>query len=232
MQGIYWIRNKVNGKRYIGSSNKIKARWKGHRRTLNQDEWHENPYLQRAWNKYGETTFEFEIVEVVKGSRDAAYDREQEYLDEWFPTGLLYNISKTANHPPRLVGGENGMFGKHHSQETKQLIRAKRLQYCETHELSNKGKPCLESTKKAVSEANKGRKHTAEELRKMSAAHKGNERASRFYPAFTNDFTGEFIPAGKNLIKTCKQNGLNYWCMCNVKSGATPRTRDGWRLAD
>lgn len=39
--GIYEIRNAVNGKRYVGSSVRIKKRWRDHRSALNGRK-HEN----------------------------------------------------------------------------------------------------------------------------------------------------------------------------------------------
>lgn len=60
--GIYCIRNKINGKRYIGRSLDILNRWRMHRKELNSNK-HKNDYLQNAWNKYGEDNFEFEILE-------------------------------------------------------------------------------------------------------------------------------------------------------------------------
>lgn len=60
--GIYEIKNKTNGKIYIGLSESIYDRWRSHRNMLNRN-CHFNIFLQRAWNKYGEENFEFNIVE-------------------------------------------------------------------------------------------------------------------------------------------------------------------------
>ena len=62
--GIYCIKNVVTGKMYIGSSINIAGRWKQHRYQLNTNR-HENHYLQHSWNKHGEGSFEFSILEVV-----------------------------------------------------------------------------------------------------------------------------------------------------------------------
>jgi group I intron endonuclease len=62
--GIYCIKNVVTGKMYIGSSINIEGRWKQHRYQLNTNR-HENHYLQHSWNKHGEGSFEFSILEVV-----------------------------------------------------------------------------------------------------------------------------------------------------------------------
>ena len=68
VQGIYQIRNKNNGKVYIGQVYATKGanrRWLEHRAALRKGN-HYNPHLQSAWNKYGEVNFSFEILEVVE----------------------------------------------------------------------------------------------------------------------------------------------------------------------
>lgn len=62
MIGIYKIENKANGKVYIGQSIDIDNRWKNHRCELRRNA-HYNDHLQRAWNKYGEDSFVFSIIE-------------------------------------------------------------------------------------------------------------------------------------------------------------------------
>ena len=62
--GIYTITNTINGKRYIGSSKDIFARWIAHKGLLRRNK-HQNKHLQSAWNKYGETAFEFKVVAFV-----------------------------------------------------------------------------------------------------------------------------------------------------------------------
>lgn len=54
--GVYFIQNKENGKRYIGSSNNIKNRVTVHRSYLRSNA-HANQYLQNAWNLSGENSF-------------------------------------------------------------------------------------------------------------------------------------------------------------------------------
>ncbi len=59
--GIYTITNTVNGKMYVGFSIDVEKRWKTHIMQLNAKE-HNNTRLQRAWNKYGGKSFEFELL--------------------------------------------------------------------------------------------------------------------------------------------------------------------------
>lgn len=67
--GIYLITNKVNGKKYVGSTHNFELRWRGHRSMLNRKV-HFNSHLQNAWNKYGEESFEFSILETLDDSID------------------------------------------------------------------------------------------------------------------------------------------------------------------
>lgn len=78
MIGIYRIKNLVNGKCYYGSSKEIEKRLSRHKREL-KNNIHINRILQRAWNKYGENNFSFEIVEECNVT--ALLETEQKYLD-------------------------------------------------------------------------------------------------------------------------------------------------------
>lgn len=78
--GIYKITNILNNKMYIGSSKDIYKRWKEHIRGLNKGN-HHSIKLQRAWNKYGEDSFEFQILEECE--EDKRLYLEQYYIDKY-----------------------------------------------------------------------------------------------------------------------------------------------------
>jgi group I intron endonuclease len=100
--GIYKIVNKIDGKCYIGSSNNIHRRFYIHVRKLNDDS-HENPYLQNAWNKYGSPTFQLIVVEEC--DCDVLLIREQIYLnDAKNNESLYYNLNFTSTKPPSPKG--------------------------------------------------------------------------------------------------------------------------------
>src|SRR3990167_7829867 len=89
--GIYKIINLVNRKIYIGSAANVFKRWQVHKRCLKSNK-HHSVLLQRAWIKYGEENFLFEIIEEV-AEKENLIEREQRYLDVLKPH---YNICKIA----------------------------------------------------------------------------------------------------------------------------------------
>ena len=62
--GVYQIRCIPTGKIYVGSAVNLSKRQRDHVNSLRQGD-HENVYLQRAWDKYGEENFEFTVLEFV-----------------------------------------------------------------------------------------------------------------------------------------------------------------------
>jgi group I intron endonuclease len=141
--GIYKITNNINGKFYIGSSENIDNRWNNHKQYLNGG-YHINPKLQNAWKFYGGDKFQFDIIEETSSEKTILLSREQYYLDLFKPymRDIGYNICPTANggdnityNPNRdafiekmsgISSGENNpMFGKKHSEESKQLQKEK-----------------------------------------------------------------------------------------------------------
>ena len=78
--GIYCIKNISNNKKYIGLSSDITRRWHEHKSELRRGI-HINPCLQKAWNKYGEESFKFYIVELC--NNEDLIDKEKFYIDKY-----------------------------------------------------------------------------------------------------------------------------------------------------
>jgi len=138
--GVYKILNEITKKFYIGSSKDIEQRFVDHKRDLRKGG-HHNIKLQRSWNKHGENAFSFHIIEECVPEK--CLEKEQEYIDDLQPyTDVGYNIMFTAhggdaftNNPNKEVmreknrvlsiGEGNGMFGKSHSDNTKEAMKQK-----------------------------------------------------------------------------------------------------------
>lgn len=73
--GVYLIRNTQNGKVYVGQSRNIRQRWTDHRKALRRST-HPNPHLQASWCKYGEASFEFEVVQQSEVTQLALLEQE------------------------------------------------------------------------------------------------------------------------------------------------------------
>lgn len=90
--GIYEIRNKVTGHRYIGSSIDVRNRKYQHWLRLRRGT-HHSTYLQRAWDKWGEDAFEFQTIEEVPDVTKLV-EREQYWIETVHP---CYNMNPLAS---------------------------------------------------------------------------------------------------------------------------------------
>ena len=149
--GVYCIRNKRNGKRYVGSSTvSVRGRWKSHRNGLRKN-LHTARHLQHAWNKYGEQLFEFLVLEFC--DPETCLEREQFWMDEFRSADprFGYNQSPTA-------GNNSGT--KMPEAAKKRIARAAKLQWeSEEHRATVSAK---------VSATLTGRKLSAESLAKRT----------------------------------------------------------------
>lgn len=155
-QFIYKIVNTVNGKFYVGSTTNTRERFRTHRNRLRGNR-HHCGHLQAAWNKYGENSFIFHVVETIPDGQ-SLQDAEDVWLQEHVGKEHCYNHGLRSGAPWRGVKKEDhpnfgrpvseehrqaissGLkefyakditnhprFGKKHSEETKERIRAKKL---------------------------------------------------------------------------------------------------------
>lgn len=88
VSGIYCIENITNHKTYIGSSKNIYQRLLKHFALLRHNK-HQNAHLQNAWNKYGENSFRWFILELCDS--EELTEKEQYCIDLF---GAEYNITR------------------------------------------------------------------------------------------------------------------------------------------
>jgi group I intron endonuclease len=89
----------VTDGQYIGSSADVDARWQEHISQLRAGV-HENAKLSRAWREYGESSFEFVLLEAVP-DRSSLLQREQYWLEKCEAVARGYNIHPTATGGPK-----------------------------------------------------------------------------------------------------------------------------------
>lgn len=132
--GVYCIRNRVTDKRYIGMSVNINERQKQHLDLLLNGT-HYNIYLQRAFNKHGQSLFEFSKIEFVDNKHMSERER---YWIKFFDTT---NSEKGYNHTDGGEGGDTWTNNPNKEETTQKIIQTRK----------NNGKPwCSEETRKKM----------------------------------------------------------------------------------
>lgn len=146
--GIYQIRNLINGRVYIGQTRqRFEKRYLHHYWKLKRGT-HDNPWLQRAFNKYGETQFVFEVLEIIE---DGDLINEREFI--------LIQSAKQLNTCYNMIDGGGGRGGIPMSEETKRRLG-------ELNRVLNTGKRASEETKRKMSESRRGKHRKPEDIQK------------------------------------------------------------------
>ena len=78
--GVYLIVNTATDAIYVGmTKSTFAARWRDHRHRLRHGI-HKNPHLQNAWDKYGESAFEFSVLESLVDD-ESIHEAENFYIE-------------------------------------------------------------------------------------------------------------------------------------------------------
>jgi len=109
--GIYKITNMVNNKIYIGCASNIRTRVNGHLYDLRRN-MHSNSYLQKSWNKYGESVFIFETHELC--------NIEDLHMREHFWVTTLDCLNKSIGYNLKPTDPNGCSI---HSEETREKLR-------------------------------------------------------------------------------------------------------------
>lgn len=173
---IYVHINKTNGKMYVGQTKQEpNLRWRdglGYR---------DSPYFWKAINKYGWDGFEH-IILFEGLSQDESNIIEIELIKKYNTNNELYgyNLASGGNSPvmnemarkhcsenhANIKGSNNPMYGKHHSEETKEKIRKTKEKYVGEN-ATRYGAILSDETKRKISMANKGKKLSEEAILKI-----------------------------------------------------------------
>lgn len=161
--GVYQIQNTVNGKIYVGSTIKgFGIRWNLHLTNLRSGK-HHSQHLQSAFNKYGEESFCFSILEVVKNPKECI-PTEQRFINLLHPE---YNMC--------LIAGS--YLGMKHTPEAKVKMHAAQL-----GNKKNLGKKLSEETKAKIQDSKKWYHPTEETKLKISKSLQGRETGRKGIP--------------------------------------------------
>lgn len=144
-RGVYTILNIIDGKVYVGVSSDIFGRWKVHKGTLGRGV-HHNPHLQNAWKRYGEKSFQFDVLHLVQNEFS---DLDLLRLEDHYCK--LFNVFD--RHCGYNVIGVNS-FGKYPKPpEVREKLRLAQV--------GKKRGPMPEEQKKKISQAHKGKKQAS-----------------------------------------------------------------------
>ena len=164
--GIYGILNTVNGKWNIGQAVDIAKRWREHRCGLRSGH-HFNSHLQRAFNKYGEASFQFLILVLCDRSELDDSETHQLNIRGGAKSDNVYNIRD---------GGQAGKYGK---------PRAPGL-------MAPRG-PMPQEVRDKLAAAQRGKKASYETKAKMSAAAKGVKKSKEHAAAIGRGHKGKVV---------------------------------------
>jgi group I intron endonuclease len=160
--GVYRISNKLSGRYYIGYSTNIDRRFWVHRNKLKQN-YHDNIFLQRAYNLDGEDKFKYDIIHICD-TEEEAKEIELQYLTDLSIRDKIYNLNYNnsggdllTNHPDKekirekIINSQKETMSKMTPEERREKygkFGVRNGMYGKTH---------TEDVRKKLSEINKGR---------------------------------------------------------------------------
>lgn len=234
--GIYKITCLGNGIIYIGSTNNFSKRKTKHFTSL-KNQYHCNPRMQNAFNKYGRKNFSWEIVEYVPkldSESKKEYGQRLEACEQYYLDTLLFaqEYIKTNKKDPRFDAlGFNicpiagNVQGRIYSEEAKikQSLATK----------GKPGKPTSEATKQKQREIklkNPTRYWLGREFPKEATLRGLETKKQRGYKVseetkLKKSRTGIFVaPDGgeitvTNFTQFCRNNHLDLSRFCEVARG-------------
>lgn len=199
---IYLIRNKINGKGYVGQTKRpIEKRWEEHIRDSDPNNFNnERSYIHYALNKYGVENFTFNIVERPK--EENLNNREQYWIRFWHT--CIYD---------EQCNGYNLTWGGEGSQKN---------DYNKVMELWDQGFTQKQIREKSgygdisVRNALYVNGITHEEIMNRGQASRIEKAKKKIYQYTLN---GEFVKEWESTIAAQKELGYNNAVICNCLKG-------------
>jgi len=156
-----------NTKLYIGLTANYKTRRAGHLLCFRNNR-HRNSYLQNLFNKYGESAYHIEIIEVCE--KEKLPEREIFWISYYKTTERQYgfNLREGGFHGNATAETREKLrqanLGKPMNAATKEKLRLSRIGY-----------RASEETRAKISESNKGYTRTEDVKEKIAERMKGNQ---------------------------------------------------------
>jgi len=224
ISGIYCLYNKVTRKRYSGQAIIIQQRVDGHVKKLKENR-HCNLKLQNAYNKYGPSVWEVQILEEVRVYGDLRKKKvrkrlnrkltiaEQFWIDYYDSVENGYNICEFAG----------SMLGyKHTLKQRKKMSKngkgkGKGKKFTKEHKKkmseSQKGRLVDDTTKRKISKSLSGKnhpnfgKHLSEETkRKIGTANSGHKVSKQTRKQISDRLKGSVVSKETRLKRSGKNN--------------------------
>jgi group I intron endonuclease len=196
----------------VGSAVDLRKRWEQHRKSLSRGK-HKNRYLQNAWEKYGEASFEFEILEFVDVPN--LLRAEQEWIDSTGCTDktIGFNLYGIAGSPgDSFAQTWEGFI----NPDGNEVIITNLQHFCRKNNLSFNAMHRLAKGKSKL----KGHK---------GWTHRNSVRQRDYIKTYEGFIDPEGNPVGPitNLAEFCRQHGLDNTHMVAVANRRICNHR-GW----
>jgi len=218
---VYLIRNTASGGVYVGQTiQDYRIRWRRHRDNLTRGV-HENPHLQRSWNKHGAAVFVVDVAEAV-ADQDSLNIAEQRWIVDLRARGVrVYNL-KDGGSP----------FGGSPSEETRRRIgessrgRKASAETCQRIADATRGVPKTRTPAlEAKWEAQRGKRETPEQTAKRLAG------MARNRPIVVFRAPDGALHETQNITDLAQRHGLHPRLLHYVASGKQHHHR-GWVLVE
>lgn len=164
--GIYQIRNISTGCLYIGQTRRsFGERYRAHNTMLKNGR-HNNKKLQNDYDKFGEGSFVFSVVDIVSDYL-MLDDLEKSRIHEAMISGFVYNVAPGGNYSCKgktfsdATREKMRLSSPHRSPDAKTISAAR--EYMKNRTVSN-------DTKRKLSDANMGSKSPVAQISEEDAA--------------------------------------------------------------